>query len=65
MCLCLPEALHEFVHGHRTGLVEKHRAALKHLDVGKSCIRFKRLEDLPLDTITQILTETVVSQGKR
>jgi hypothetical protein len=42
-------------------LVRKYRAALKHLDVGKSCIRFRRIQDLPLDTVTQILKETVES----
>jgi uncharacterized protein YdhG (YjbR/CyaY superfamily) len=40
-------------------LVAKHKEALRHLDVGKSCIRFKRIEDLPLDTVRQILVETV------
>ena len=41
-------------------LVAKHKEALGHLDVGKSCIRFKRIEDLPLETVRQILVETVV-----
>jgi uncharacterized protein YdhG (YjbR/CyaY superfamily) len=40
-------------------LVAAHKEALRHLDVGKSCIRFKRIEDLPLDTVRQILVETV------
>jgi uncharacterized protein YdhG (YjbR/CyaY superfamily) len=40
-------------------LVQEHRGALKHLDVGKSCIRFKNIKDLPLETIQQILFETV------
>ena len=43
-------------------LVEKHKAELEHLDVGKSCIRFKRIEDLPLDTVRQILVETIASR---
>jgi hypothetical protein len=45
-----------------TALVAKHKQELKHLDCGKSCIRFKRFEDLPLDTIRRILEETVQSQ---
>lgn len=45
-------------------LVEKHKAALKHLDCGKSCVRFKKLEDLPLETIKQILIETVKEQDQ-
>ena len=40
-----------------TGLVEKYRSELSGLDVGKSCIRFRRLERLPLDIIEAILVE--------
>jgi hypothetical protein len=40
-------------------LVAKHKKALRHLDVGKSCVRFKRIEDLPLEAVRQILAETV------
>jgi uncharacterized protein YdhG (YjbR/CyaY superfamily) len=42
-----------------TELVEKHRQELAGLDIGKSCIRFRKLEKLPLDTVTVILRETV------
>ncbi|MEJ2737467.1 MAG: DUF1801 domain-containing protein [Anaerolineae bacterium] len=42
-----------------TELVEKHREELAGLSVGKSCIRFKSLEKLPLDTVRTILQETV------
>ena len=45
-------------------LVEQHSDALKHLDVGKSCIRFKNIEDLPLETVQQILKETAQKQEK-
>jgi len=40
-------------------LLEKHRQELEHLDLGKSCIRFKRIEQLPLDVVRTILSETV------
>ncbi len=43
-------------------LVEQQSDALKRLDVGKSCIRFKRIEELPLDTVQQILIESVEKQ---
>jgi uncharacterized protein YdhG (YjbR/CyaY superfamily) len=43
-------------------LVEQHSDALKHLDVGKSCIRFKNIKDLPLETVQQILIESVDKQ---
>ena len=44
-------------------VVENHRAELGKLDCGKSCIRFKKLEDLPLDVIGTILKETVEKQA--
>jgi uncharacterized protein YdhG (YjbR/CyaY superfamily) len=44
-------------------LVAKYEQQLQHLDVGKSCIRFKRIGDLPLDIVRQILEETVLAQS--
>ena len=41
-----------------TDILDQHRDALSHLDVGKSCIRFKSLDDLPLKTVRAILRET-------
>ncbi|HXJ70678.1 MAG TPA: DUF1801 domain-containing protein [Verrucomicrobiae bacterium] len=35
-------------------LVKGFRAAGKKLDMGKSCIRFKSLDDLPLDVIAEV-----------
>lgn len=40
-------------------LVEQHRSELGDLNCGKSCIRFKRLDELPLEVIGRILQETV------
>jgi len=45
-------------------LVKEHREELKHLGVGKSCIRFRKIENLPLDTVKEILEETVARQSK-
>jgi uncharacterized protein YdhG (YjbR/CyaY superfamily) len=45
------------------GLVEEHRDELAGLDVGKSCIRFKKMERLPLDTVRTILIETRAAQA--
>jgi uncharacterized protein YdhG (YjbR/CyaY superfamily) len=45
-------------------LVEKYRSELAGLDVGKSCIRFRKLENLPLDTVRQILSETIQKDGE-
>ena len=35
----------------RRAFEEEYRAAGKPLDMGKSCVRFRRLDDLPLDVI--------------
>ncbi len=39
-------------------LVEQHRAELAGLSVGKSYIRFRKLDDLPLETVRAILRES-------
>lgn len=43
-------------------LVGKYKAELAGLDCGKSCVRFRRLEQLPLDTVKKIIIETVRKQ---
>ncbi len=40
-------------------IVDRHRPELKHLNLGKSCIRFKSIDQLPLDIVGQMLEETV------
>ena len=47
-----------------TELVARHGEALGHLNCGKSCIRFKNLEELPQGTIRQIIRETVEKQSQ-
>jgi uncharacterized protein YdhG (YjbR/CyaY superfamily) len=42
-----------------TGVVEKHREELTGLSIGKSCIRFRKMDQLPLGTIKRMLEETV------
>ena len=47
-------------------LKKKHAAALKKLKMGKSCINFSSVDELPLDTIAAILREApnvVVERG--
>jgi uncharacterized protein YdhG (YjbR/CyaY superfamily) len=39
--------------------LDRHRTELQHLDLAKSCIRFKSLEQLPLELVRTILEETV------
>lgn len=36
------------------------RATSKKLDMGKSCVRFKRLDDVPLDVVGQAIARTSV-----
>ena len=42
-----------------TGVVADHTSDLAHLNVGKSCIRFTKLEKLPLDAVRAMLKETL------
>ena len=46
-------------------IVEKHKAELDEagLNCGKSCIRFRRLEQLPEETIKTMLRETAAKQA--
>lgn len=41
---------------------EAYEASGKKLDMGKSCVRFKRLEDLPLDVIGEAVSRTSVEE---
>jgi uncharacterized protein YdhG (YjbR/CyaY superfamily) len=38
--------------------ISAHKDDLSHLDCGKSCIRFKKLDDLPQEMVRVILRET-------
>ena len=40
-------------------ILDRHREELSHLDLGKSCIRFRSIEQLPQATVRTILQETV------
>lgn len=42
--------------------VERYEASGKRLDMGKSCVRFKKLDDLPLDLIGQAIAATSVAE---
>ena len=42
-----------------TEVVAAHADDLSHLNVGKSCIRFTKLEKLPLDVVRVMLEETL------
>ena len=40
--------------------VQRYRASGKRLDMGKSCVRFRTLEDLPLDLVGEAVSMTSV-----
>lgn len=42
-----------------TDLLEEYRNRFGKLNLGKSCIRFRKLEDLPLDITEELLQEAV------
>ncbi len=51
------------VYSHKESRVrfeEKFKASGKKLNMGKSCVRFKRLEDLPLDVVGEAIAGTSV-----
>jgi hypothetical protein len=51
------------VYGHKeteTWFRKAYQATGKKLDMGKSCVRFKKLEQLPLEVIGQVIARTTV-----
>lgn len=48
--------------GSRAAFEEKFRASGKKLDMGKSCVRFRKLEDLPLEVIGETVASTSVEE---
>jgi hypothetical protein len=48
--------------GHREWFEEEWRKTGKKLDMGKSCIRFKRAEDVPLDLVTAAVARVPVDR---
>jgi len=44
-------------------VVDRHRPERNHLNLGKSCTRFKNIEQLPLTTVRPILPETAQAIG--
>ena len=46
-------------------IVDAHRDALGKLNCGKGCIRFRTIEELPLDAISDILQEAAAKRSGR
>jgi hypothetical protein len=53
------------IYGHKETeewFVKAYKASGKKLDMGKSCVRFKKLDDLPLDVIGQAIARVPVDR---
>jgi uncharacterized protein YdhG (YjbR/CyaY superfamily) len=53
------------IYGHKetnNWFIKAYKATGKKLDMGKSCIRFKKLDDLPLDVIGQAIARVPVDK---
>ena len=57
VCAIASQKHHISFYIHRVDLVEKYRDELGKLKVGKSCIRFNKMEKLPETTLRKILNE--------
>lgn len=57
LCALASQKNHMALYVCEVDVVEKHRASLSKIDCGKGCIRFRALEELPLDAIATILSE--------
>ena len=42
----------------RTAILDKHREELSHLDLGKSCVRYRKLSQIDWDWVTKVLLES-------
>lgn len=47
----------------RLDVLDRHREELAHLDLGKGCVRFRRVEQIDHDLVRTMLTETAASPG--
>lgn len=47
---------------HRTWFIDAWKKSGKKLDMGKSCVRFKKLEDVPLDVLGKAIARVPVKQ---
>lgn len=48
-----------------TDILETHRGDFGKLDCGKGCVRFRRIDQVPLETVRTIITETAARNRQR
>ena len=58
----IPDLIEDINEQLEKSFVEDYAASGKKLDMGKSCVRFKRLDDLPLDVIGKTIAATSVPE---
>lgn len=46
----------------KTWFEKEYKASGKRMDIGKSCVRFRNIDDLPLDVIGKAIAKTSVAQ---
>ena len=46
----------------RNGFHDAYRATGKRVDMGKSCVRFRRIDDLPVELVGQAIASTPVDE---
>ena len=62
ICAFASQKNHMSLYIFKTGVLDRHKGSFSHLSVGKSCIRFKRLDEMPLETFRTILKEPINAQ---
>jgi uncharacterized protein YdhG (YjbR/CyaY superfamily) len=65
VCSMASQSRHLALYICNPAVMDRHRKALAHLDLGKGCIRFKRLEDLPIEAVEKLLREVARTTGAR
>lgn len=48
-----------------SGVIKKYKPQLKNLDVGKSCIRYKKADQMNFNLIRQMLADTAAAEPER
>lgn len=63
VCAIAAQKHHFALYVCETDVLERHRADFADLDLGKGCIRFRRVEDLPRRAARRLLREAAREQG--
>lgn len=64
LCAMAAQKAHYSVYVMDTRVVERYRSQLGKLSVGRGCIRFRKIEQVPLDVLSRILLEAATRRRK-